>query len=169
MAHQDPLSKDFRGKNTGGVAISFSRGSSRPRDRTCISCSAGGFFTAEPPEMPLTFTWNLLKCVFWFSRSGAGLSFCILNSSGLPWWLSGKESACNAGDPGSIPGLGRYHGEGYGNPLQYSCLENSTDRGAWQARVHEFAKSWTRLKQLSSSSSQWFTTHLNLRSTEVDD
>ena len=48
----------------------------------------------------------------------------------------GKESAYNAGDPGLIPGLGRSHGEGNGNPLQYSCLENPVDRGAWQATVH---------------------------------
>ena len=41
---------------------------------------------------------------------------------GLPWWLSSKESACNAGDPGSVPGSGRSPGEGNGNPLQYSCL-----------------------------------------------
>ena len=47
-----------------------------------------------------------------------------------------KKSACNAGDPGSIPGLGRSPGEGNGNPLQYSCLENPMDRGAWQATVH---------------------------------
>ena len=50
---------------------------------------------------------------------------------GLSWWLSGKESAYNAGDPGSISGSGRSPGEGNGNPLQYSCLENSVDRGAW--------------------------------------
>ena len=50
---------------------------------------------------------------------------------GLPWWLSGKESACNAGDQGSIPGSGRSLGVGNDNLLQYSCLENSTDRGAW--------------------------------------
>ena len=55
----------------------------------------------------------------------------------------GKESACNAGDPGSIPGLGRSPGEGYGNPLQYSCLENSMDRGFWWSTVHGVAKSWT--------------------------
>ena len=48
----------------------------------------------------------------------------------------GKEFACNAGDPGSIPGLGRFLGEGNGYLFQYSCLENSTDRGAWQATVH---------------------------------
>ena len=50
---------------------------------------------------------------------------------GLLWWLRGKESACNAGDAGSIPGSGRSPGGGNGNPLQYSCLENSMDRGAW--------------------------------------
>ena len=53
-----------------------------------------------------------------------------------------KESACNAGDPGSIPGLGRSP-EGNGNPLQYSCLENPVDRGAWWATVHRVAESDT--------------------------
>ena len=48
----------------------------------------------------------------------------------------GKESACNAGDLGSIPGLGRSSGEGNGNPLQYSSLENPTERGPWQVTVH---------------------------------
>ena len=48
----------------------------------------------------------------------------------------GKESACNAGDPSSIPGLERSPGEGNGNPLQYPCLENLMDRGTWQAMVH---------------------------------
>ena len=56
-----------------------------------------------------------------------------------------KESACNAGDLGSIPGLGRSPGEGNGNSLQYSCLENPTDRGAWRATVHRVTKSQTRL------------------------
>ena len=49
------------------------------------------------------------------------------------------EPACNAGDPGSIPALGRSPGEGNGNPLQYSCLENPMDRGAWRATVHGVA------------------------------
>ena len=57
----------------------------------------------------------------------------------------GKESACNAGDLGSIPGLGRSPGGGHGNPLQYSCLENPMDGGAWWATVHAFANSQTRL------------------------
>jgi len=51
---------------------------------------------------------------------------------------------------GSIPGSGRSPGGGHGNPLQYSCLENPTDRGAWQATVHRVANSWTQLKQLST-------------------
>ena len=55
---------------------------------------------------------------------------------GFPAGSEGKESACNAGDLGSIPGLGRCPGEGHGNPLQYSCLENPMDRGAWRAMVH---------------------------------
>ena len=57
----------------------------------------------------------------------------------------GKESASNAGDLGSIPGLGRSPGEGNGNPFQYSCLENPMDRKAWLAPVHEFTKSCTQL------------------------
>ena len=56
-----------------------------------------------------------------------------------------KNLPANAGDTGSIPGLERSPGEGNGNPLQYSCLGNPTDRGAWQAIVHGVAKSWTRL------------------------
>ena len=54
-----------------------------------------------------------------------------------------KASACNAGDPGSIPEWGRSSGEGNGNPLQYSCLENSMDGGAWWARVHRVTESDT--------------------------
>ena len=59
------------------------------------------------------------------------------------WWLRGKESACKVGESvelGSIPGLERFPGEGNGNPLQYSCLENSMDRGAWWATIHGVTK-----------------------------
>ena len=65
---------------------------------------------------------------------------------------SSKESPCNAGaagDMGSISGLGRVSGRWYGNPLQYSCLENPMDKGAWQATVHLVAKGRRQLKQLS--------------------
>ena len=64
---------------------------------------------------------------------------------GFPSGLNGKESACNAGGPGSIPGSGKSPGEGNGYPLQYSCLENSVDRGAWRATVHGVAGSGTGL------------------------
>ena len=67
---------------------------------------------------------------------------------GFPGGPDGKEFACNVratGDPGSVPGLGRSPGEGNGNPLEYSCLENPMDRGAWQATVHGVAMSQTRL------------------------
>ena len=62
---------------------------------------------------------------------------------GLPMGLSGKKSACNSGDGSSFLGLGRSPGEGNGSPFQYSCLENSVDRGAWRAAVHGVAKSRT--------------------------
>ena len=64
---------------------------------------------------------------------------------GFPGGSEGKASACDAGDPGSIPGSGRSPGEGNGNPLQYSCLENPMDRGARWATVHGVAKSRTQL------------------------
>ena len=64
---------------------------------------------------------------------------------GFPGGSDGKESACNVVNLGSIPGLGRSLGEGNGYPLQYSCLENSMDIGAWQATVHGVTKSQTRL------------------------
>jgi len=62
---------------------------------------------------------------------------------GFPGGLNNKESAHNTGGPGSIPGSGRSPGERNDNLLQYSCLENSMDRGAWQATVHGVAKSQT--------------------------
>ena len=58
---------------------------------------------------------------------------------------AGKESACSVEDLGLIPGLRRSPGEGNGNPLQYSCLEDSMERGAWQTTVHGIARSWTQL------------------------
>ena len=79
---------------------------------------------------------------------------CVVLSLGclLPQWLSSKESTCDAGateDAGSIPGLGGSPGQGHGNPLQYFCLENPKDRGAWRAIVYRVAESWTWLKQLN--------------------
>ena len=62
--------------------------------------------------------------------------FQIKSYVGFPGGSDGKEYACNDGDPGLIPGLGRPPGEGNGNPLQYSCLDNSMDRGAWRTTIH---------------------------------
>ena len=62
---------------------------------------------------------------------------------GFPGGSNGKESPCNTGEPGSIPGSGRSPGERNGYPFQYSCLENSRDRGAWWATVHGVTKSQT--------------------------
>ena len=69
-------------------------------------------------------------------------------------FLLGDSVVKNAGDArgaGLIPELGRSPGGGNGNPLQYSCLENPMNRGAWQATVHTFAQSWTQLKRLSTA------------------
>ena len=111
-------------------------------------------------------SWNHL--LFEFIVDSLGLSKCTLSRNrdsftyyfpililliGLPQWLSGKESAYNAGasgDAGLVPVLGRSPGGGHGNPLQYSCLENPTDKGAWSVTVHRVAKSWTQLKRLST-------------------
>ena len=71
------------------------------------------------------------------------IKYTAINRRGFPGGSDGKESTCSAVDLGSIPGLGRSPGGENGNPLQYSCLENSMDRGTWQATVHGVAKSWT--------------------------
>ena len=76
----------------------------------------------------------ILKTASWFKQDW-----------GFPGGSDGKESACSAGDPDSIPGSGRSPGEGNGNPLQHSCLENPMDGGAWSATVHGVAKSQTWL------------------------
>ena len=68
----------------------------------------------------------------------------------FPGGSDGKASVYKAGDLGSSPGLERSQGEGNGNPLQYYCLKNPMDRGAWQAAIYGVAKSWTRLSHFTS-------------------
>ena len=87
--------------------------------------------TKDRTQIPALGVWSLNHC------PGVFLGF--------PGGSIGKESACNAGDLGSIPELGRSARGGHGNPLQYSCLENPMDRGAWQPTVHRVTKSQTRL------------------------
>ena len=111
---------------------------------------------AFPRELEFkTGFWELLSCtaamlVFDSAPSSSlhpslSLLFrihCVQAHRVLGQGLSGKESTCQAGDSGSIPGSGRSPGEGNGSPLQYSCLRNPMDRGAWRATVHRISKSW---------------------------
>ena len=103
--------------------------------------------SGQPVLSPLE--WNSLPIVLEdsFSKGSWSPASCILVESslflGFPGGSEVKACARNAGDLGSIPGSGRFPGEGNGNPLQYSCLENPMDRGAWWATVHGVAKSQT--------------------------
>ena len=102
-------------------------------------------FKNSPSYYPFSF---ILPNYFWPSKgclSGPSHFLANLASQVFSGGSDGKEFACNAGDLGSISGSGRSPGGGHGNPLQYSCLENSMDRGAWWATVHRVAKSQTGL------------------------
>ena len=112
-------------------------------------------------QLMFTLLW-LPKLVFcsaiWSEKAFQNSIFSLMNQWLWPWnlsispenriwifiwpcrWLSSKESACSAGDAGSIPGLGRFPGEGNCNSLHYSWLGNPMDRGAWQARIHGVTK-----------------------------
>ena len=99
-----------------------------------------------------TWVWVNSGSWWWTGRPGM-LQFMGLKRVGHDWvtelnWY-GKESVCNKGDQGSIPGLGRSPGEGKGYPLQYSYLENSMDKGAWWATVHGVPKSQTKNEWLT--------------------
>ena len=85
----------------------------------------------------------------------------LTHSLGFPGGSDGKESACNAGDPCSIPGSGRFPGGGFGNTFQDSCLGNSMDRGAFQITVHVVSKSWTWLARVCARAH----THTHTQST----
>ena len=101
-------------------------------------------------------SWSHKRHLFLVSQYGKMTSSCLFFS----FYYIGdhvtslvaqtvKASACKAGDPGSIPGLGRSSGEGNGNPLQYSCLENPMDGGAWQDTIRGVAKSRTQLSDFT--------------------
>ena len=87
------------------------------------------------------YSWIIIR--FYSERSMKFHSLSTLDLFDFPGGSEGKASACNVGDPGLIPGSGRSPGEGNGNPLQYSCLENPTDGGAWWAAVHGVTESET--------------------------
>ena len=106
--------------------------------------------------------WDGLSLKWWrwdwkrgWESDGEGLMYSIHNQ-GFPGGSEVKASACNAGDLGSIPGSGRSPGEGNGNPLQYSCLENPMDGGAWWSTDHGVSKSRTRLSDFTfHSTHKW--------------
>ena len=106
--------------------------------------------TTLPEGVPAC--WKNVQRLAWISCTppiGQVLYTILQCMLGFPGGSEVKASACNAADLGSIPGLGRSPGEGNGNPLQYSCLENPMDGGAWWATVHGVAKSRTRLSDLT--------------------
>ena len=115
------------------------------REWAAHGVSLGLFLMKRVPKLSRNF-WASVENL----PSSDGLLSLKTFCKGFPSrWLSSKESASNSEDLGLIPGLGRSPGEGNGNPLQCSCLENPMDRGAWRATVHRVAKSWTWLKRLS--------------------
>ena len=84
------------------------------------------------------------------------------DAAGPPWWLRVKNPLANAGDEGSIPGLGRSPRGGSSNPFQYPCLKSSMDRGAWRASIHGVTKSWTWLSMHTyggASGNNWLREH----------
>ena len=116
-----------------------------------LRCSA--FFTVQLSHPYTTNGKTIALTRRTFVGKVVSLLFNMLSRLviGFPGGSEDKASACNAGDLGSIPGLGRSPGEANGNPLQYSCLENPMDRGAWWATVHGVSKSRTRLSDFTHS------------------
>ena len=115
--------------------VTWHMGSSLTRDRTHVPYIGSTESTTGPQRK----FKNGNSAVFyeWITEGSETCDF--------PGGSVGKESACNAGDPGSIPGMGRSPGEGNGNPPPYPCLGNPTDREAWWVIIHGVAKSWSWL------------------------
>ena len=139
----------FQTRILEGIAISFCGGSSQPRDESHVSwVSCFGRWI-----LYLWFTLEALKTccktiLNYFNTERYNNSWDILitlrcspQNIGLPRWLSDKESTCQGEGVSLIPGSARSPREEKSNPLQYSCLENSMDRGAWRAIVHGITKS----------------------------
>ena len=123
-----------------------------------------GLFYFLNPHKPPFFSAGLSStfCTQFFPKFSASSHYTVLFwiltqvfLCGFPVGSDGKESACNVGDLGSIPGLGRSPGERNSYPLQYSCLGNPTDRGALQATVHGVTKTGTRLRDSLSLFSRY--------------
>ena len=137
-----------------GLPFSFSRGASWPRDQTCVSCIGRWILyhwsTLEALKTCCKTILNYFNAVRYKNSWYVYITRCSPQKIGLPRWHSDKESTCQGGGVSLIPGSARSPREGNGNLLQYSCLENSTDRGDWQAIDHRVAQSQTWLKRLST-------------------
>ena len=116
----------------------------KPVSFTC-SALAGGFFTISTTNKDLLYyTRNYIQCFVIIYNGKESEKVCMyMYIWGFPGGSDSKASARNMVDPSLTPGSGISPGEGNGNSLQYSCLENSMDRGAWQAIVHGVKRSWT--------------------------
>ena len=112
-------------------------------------CACG---RAPGPQMLAHREENELLSKAMVSSVSLGMYLVYIRPKSFPGGSDDKESACNAGDPGLNPGSGRSPGEGNGNPLQYSCLENPMDRGAWRATVSGVVESQTLLSTHSTES-----------------
>ena len=135
------------GQNNGVGSLSLLQGITRGRTSSLRHFS----FLDFSPVLKLLCLFSILdsqtfriRGVFWIHCTQP-LQFISRKMVFPGGGSDGKEPACHAGDLVSIPGLGRFPGEGYGNPFQYSCLENSMDRGAWPAIVHGATRSQTQL------------------------
>ena len=129
----------------------------------CV-CFARVYHFAHFYSSPLTQVFWNVRCAhtdlsWWqfgpWSDWGNSLWLWLVYQCGLPWWLSGKESTCQAGDTGLIPGLRRSSGKGNGDPLQYSYLENPMDRAGWQATVHGVTQNQIWLSDWAGMQSTW--------------
>ena len=139
VAHQAPRSKGFpRHEYWSGLLFPPPGAFPDPGMEPASPASAAGFFTSEPPgkssALPFSFSLSSASCVspgsvgLGHEDDAGGPHYVVwMSSGGFPDSSAGKESTCNAGDLGSIPGLGRSPGEGKGHPLQCSGLQNSTD------------------------------------------
>ena len=129
----------------------------RPWDSPSKNTGVGFHFLLQGIFPTQGSNLNLLCLLRWQAGSlplaPLGKPTDFVDLANFPGGSEVKASTCNVGDLGSISGSGRFPGEGNGTPLQCSCLENPRDGEAWWAAVYGVTQSWTRLKQLSSSSS----------------
>ena len=111
----------------------------KKKSSSCVHSYPGPNFSRK------TFSLSMVNVIQAVDLSHTDFSMLRWNTSDFPRWLSGKESSCNAGNAGSVPGSGRTPGGGNGNPLPYSCLDNPMGSGVWRAIVHDLTKSQTQM------------------------